>query len=342
MGAGKNWTAEEYEYLKENWGYKSIPAIARHLDRSKSAIKIKAVRLNLGAALDNGDWITWNQFLKAVTGRGSSDGYKMKSWVENRDFPIHEKRVDECKFKVVYISEFWKWAEKNRSFIDFSKMEPLILGKEPDWAAEQRKKDFYTFALQRKVPWTQEEDDRLKILLSRQKYGYAELSEMLKRSEGAIQRRCLDLGIKSRPVKADTHGLTAAWTAEMYEIVANGIKDGEGYFFIAQKIGKSEKAVRGKVYSVYFTENLDKVREMIGSGRWGSGAPEPTLRQAKNLSQYRSTYLKEIAALIGCLQYRKNQLGYGEYWQKDMCMNWDDTARKKKAQRHWARVNKTA
>lgn len=39
-------------------------------------------------------------------------------------------------FKIIYLDEFWKWAEKNRSFLDFSKMEPLALGKEPGWVNE--------------------------------------------------------------------------------------------------------------------------------------------------------------------------------------------------------------
>lgn len=109
----------------------------------------------------------------------------MESWVRRRGFPIHTKRVDKCVWRVVYLDEFWKWAEQHRSFIDFSKLEPLALGKEPDWVPEQRKKDFQAFALQRKDPWTPDEDSRLKMLLKQHKYGYVELSEILRRSEGA-------------------------------------------------------------------------------------------------------------------------------------------------------------
>lgn len=385
MGLGRTWTKEEYEYLEEHWGNVSIPTIAQNLKRSVNAVKIKAQKKHLGSVLESGDYITLNQLIKAVTGLGQSYTYHLTSWVEKRGLPIHNRKVDKCKFRVVYLDEFWEWAEKNRSFIDFSKMEPLILGEEPAWVAEQRKKDFEAFALQRKDAWTSAEDSRLKLLLKEQKYGYAELSEMLKRSAGAIQRRCIDLKIKDRPVRADNHGNTVQWTEEMYEVVANGICNGDSYNSIARKIGKSEKAVRGKVYTVYLTESADKIRKMINGGKWGDGAPVPTVRQARTLSQYRAACNKQISSLLSVLRYRMNELGYGTYWQRNMCMNWDDykgckagcencdecaefarikvqycarcgtdfyervqnrfcskcrTARKKKAQKHWAMVNK--
>lgn len=324
MGLGRVWTKEEYEYLEEHWGNVSIPTIAQKLNRSVNAVKIKAQKKHLGSVLESGDYITLNQLIKAVTGLGQSYTYHLTSWVEKRGLPVHNRKVDKCKFRVVYLNEFWEWAEKNRSFIDFSKMEPLILGEEPAWVAEQRKKDFEASALQRKDAWTSAEDSRLKFLLKQQKYGYAELSEMLKRSAGAIQRRCTDLKIKDRPVRADNHGNTAQWTDEMCEIVAKGICSGDSYNAIARKIGKSEKAVRGKVYTVYLTESADKIRKMINGGKWGDGAPEPTVRQAKTLSQHRAACNKEISSLLGVLRYRMNELGYGTYWQRNMCMNWDD------------------
>lgn len=320
----KPWTKEECEYLDENWGVISIPSIAQNLHRSVTAVKIKASKKHLGPVLENGDYISLNQLIVAVTGLKQSNTYHMTSWVEKRGLPVHKKKVNQCTFRVVYIEEFWEWAEKNRSFLDFSKMEPLILGKEPAWVAEQRKKDFESFALQRKDAWTSAEDERLSFLLKQQKYGYAELSEMLKRSTGAIQRRCNDLNLKDRPIKADTHGSKALWTDEMYDILVTGICNGDSYNSIARTIGKSEKAIRGKVYTVYLTENADKIRKMINGGKWGDGAPTPTVKQAKNLSQYKAEVKQEISALVNTLKYRMNKLGYGSYWQREMCMNWDD------------------
>lgn len=183
--------------------------------------------------------------------------------IKGSGLPIHTKKVINHRFQVVYIDEFWEWAERNRSFIDFSKIEPLILGEEPEWVKEQRKNDFAAYRRPHNDPWTAAEDERLKALLERQKYTWAEISEILRRTEGAVQRRCITLGIKDRPVKADNHGESARWYDWMYAAVKEGIKNGECYAAIAKRIGKSEKAVRGKVYTMYRTENADKVREMI-------------------------------------------------------------------------------
>lgn len=261
----KRWSAEEYEYLKEQWGNVSIPTISKRLGRSIEAVKLKARRLKLGPFLNNGTYITLNQLAQAVTGNRNYS-YKMISWVEKRGLPVHKKKTENCNFLIVYIDEFWKWAERNRSFIDFSKMEPLILGKEPEWVEEQRRKDFKAGSLNRKKVWTQSEDKRLRELLKQQKYTWSELSEILCRTNGAIQRRCTDLGIKDRPVKADNHGENARWTDSMNEAVVNGILSGDSYAVIGKKIGKSEKAVRGKAYQKYHTENADKIREIIIRG----------------------------------------------------------------------------
>lgn len=179
----RKWTKEDVEYLTEKWGNVSIPSIAKKLNRSVNAVKIKAGRLNLGPMLENGVYVTLNQLAIALTGKNLSP-YCKKSWIENRGMPVHNKKVIKNTFKIVYLDEFWKWAEKNRSFLDFSKMEPLALGKEPGWVNEQRKKDYKSNALQRKDQWTPYEDDKLRYLLKQQKYGYAEVADILHRSEG--------------------------------------------------------------------------------------------------------------------------------------------------------------
>ena len=321
----RRWTKEEEDYLEDRWGTVSIPAIAQKLGRTVSAVKIRAGRLGLGAVLMCGEYVTFHQLVVAL-GCTGGDGYKITSWIKNRGFPIHRKKVDQCSFKVVYLHEFWEWAEKNRSFLDFSKMEPLALGKEPPWVAQQRRHDHEAYAVQRKDPWTAAEDQQLLMLLGQHKYGYAELSQMLRRSAGAIQRRCKDLGTQLRPVKADNHGPTAAWTEEDYRILENGIKEGASYTVIGNRIGKSEKAVRGKVYFAYLTEDADKVRAYMGGGQWGDGAPIPTVRQGYHLSRTRTQTRNDVQRLCDALLYRALQMkktDYDHYFQRAFCARWN-------------------
>lgn len=311
------WTKDEEAYLSDNWGHIPLPNLCKQLKRSKKAILVRVQRLGLPPFLESGEYITLNQLITAVTGSMKSYSYKIKSWVENRGLPVHNKRNNQCTWRVIYIDEFWKWAEKNRSFIDFSKMEPLILGKEPEWVEAQRRQDSISNANYRKDPWTPQEDARLKDYLKQFKYGYAELSKMLGRSAGAIQRRICDLGLKERPLKADNH---ASWEEKHFQILADMIRAGYSYGAIGEALGKSEKAIRGRVFDFYRTENADKVRTMLGNGPWGTGKPELTVFDTRR----RAPVKQDLTRFVELLLIRRNQLGYEPYWQRFMCMNWDD------------------
>lgn len=310
------WTPEQEEYLQEHWGQISISAIAKKLGRSVVAIKGRASKLGLGRVLLAGDYITLSQLICAVTGSQKTYSYKPESWVKKRGLPVHTKCVNNNRFRVVYLDEFWAWAEQNRSFLDFSKMEPLILGKEPDWVVQQRRIDAMSGANQRKDPWTPFEDQRLRYLLKQHKFTWAEMARDIGRSEGAIQRRCNDLGIKDRPVRESP----TPWTGEQLQTMANMIRQGCSYSMIGYACGgRSEKSVRGVVFQKYHTENADKVRAMLGDGSWGTGAPEPTVKSEK----HKETVRKPMARLCGLLLAIRNSMDFGEYWQKDMCQHWD-------------------
>lgn len=314
-----SWTPQEEDYLRENWGRIAIPTIAKKLGRTSGAVQNRARKLGLGSALQSGDYITFNQLMLHITGGAQSYTYQLESWVKKRGMPVHRRRIDHSRFLVVYLDEFWAWAEQHRSFIDFSKMEPLILGKEPAWVARQRQLDSAAHPLQRKDPWTPLEDQRLAYLLKQHKYNWAEISQELRRSVGAIQHRCVDLGLKERPVRESPHN---PWSDEDLQRLADMIRQGYGYAMIGQACGgRSEKAVRGIVFTKYRTEDADKVRAMLGDGPWGTGAPEPTVQSDKHKQRVK----KPIARLCELLLIRRNSMDFGEYWQKDMCQHWSDT-----------------
>lgn len=72
---------------------------------------MRASRLHLGPLLMGGDYVTLNQLVTTFN-RAGSYSYKMISWVENRGLPVHNKRVQQNTFRVVYLKEFWTWAVK--------------------------------------------------------------------------------------------------------------------------------------------------------------------------------------------------------------------------------------
>jgi hypothetical protein len=146
---------------------------------------------------------------------------------------------------------------------------------------------------------------------------------MLRRTEGAIQRRLCDLGVKDRPIKADNH---IRWTQDELIQLGDLIKSGYGYEMISEELGKSSKACRGRVYAMYLTENLDKAREIMGDGDFGDNRPERKIKQWNVMDTEERIEAKEnLTALASILQYRfkqqVNETEWGEFFQKDMCEN---------------------
>ena len=260
MAGSPNWTIEEEMYLCEHWGHTSIRGISEHLNRSEGAIILRAQRLKLGAFLDAGDYITVNQLFKAL-GAGRGDSYKLISWVKNRGLPIKKKKVRNCHFRIIKISDFWKWAHDNMDILDFTKMELYALGDEPEWVAEKRKTDSLRNRTRSLAKWSAVEDQRLEYLLNRKAYTTDQIAEELRRSEGAVVRRISTLKLKTKPLRNSPH---TNWTTQELALLRQLISDGHNYQSISREIPRhSEKAIRGKVYLTFCTENLDKVRRII-------------------------------------------------------------------------------
>ena len=190
----RRWTEDELFYLSESWGHVSVPRIAENLGRTENAVIIKANRLNFRDFLSCGDYISFNQLVLAVLGR-VSNSYQRISWFLNRGFPVRMKKVRNSSFKIVYLEEFWKWAEENRSFVDFSRFEEGLLGEEPPWVKQQRKFDIETKFLATARLWTETDDQRLLSWLEKGIYTAGELSRILARSCGAIRKRIIYLNL---------------------------------------------------------------------------------------------------------------------------------------------------
>lgn len=213
------WSEEEKQYLEENWGKYSIPNIANKLGRTVNGVKLKAYKMGLGNFLEAGDYITLHQFIVAI-GKRSNDSC-LVARLTREGFPIHYKKIISKSVKVVYLKEFWKWVENNQTKLDFTNFKEGTFGVEPSWAKTKRKNDIKKSQINQS-PWTKDEDDRLKYYLNQYKYSYMDLSKMLNRTCGAVQRRILDLGIKARPIKVDNH---TRWTEEEFNILTVLIKE---------------------------------------------------------------------------------------------------------------------
>lgn len=247
-----NYSSEESQYIEDNWGTISIKTIAKNLNRSAAGIINKKGRLGLGSFLENGEYITVNQFFKAI-GRNGGWTYTIKQMMD-KGFPVKKKRVLANSFKVIYLNDFWKWAKEYRMHINFNKFKENVLGEEPSWVKDQRKADI-EFARYKVTPWTSGEDSQLESLLKLYKYTYPQLSKAIRRTEGAIKRRCVDLNIKERPLRESPHGI---WTSEQVAIVIKMYQMGYRGVVIRDYVNKSEQAVNGKIERLIINNSLSK------------------------------------------------------------------------------------
>ena len=253
MGSSRRWTDEEYEYLRETWGIKPVPSIAKHLGRSVNAIHIKVARLGLGPYTEAGTMISLYSLLRDL---GKTAGYNyLKTKLESDGLPIKYKRVNECRVAMVNIDAFWKWAETHKTYFDLSQLEKNALGAEPDWVADARKAAYRSRTI--RTPWTKDEDSRLRDLLCRYKYTYNDLRELLGRSEGAIKRRITTLGIKERPLRHEVK----KWSDKEVDMLIKMHDDGYGFDAIGKVLGRSGLAVRGKFEVMRHEEYNRKVAE---------------------------------------------------------------------------------
>lgn len=247
----RTWSNQEIEYLMDSWGSVSMETIAKNVGKTKDAVQQKANDLELGPFLEAGEYVSLNQLFIAL--RGPNQGsYTVNQWLD-KGLPVRKRKVKNCSFKVVYLLEFWDWAEMNSTLIDFSRLEKNILGAEPRWLDEQRRADqenrFY-----KRSPWTRAEDHTLKSLLNEYRFTYREISLKLRRTEGAVKRRMMDLGIKARPLKMSNHN---PWTDPEVEVLKNLYFTGHTHNTMANYIDRSAQACSGKI------ERLIKDGELV-------------------------------------------------------------------------------
>jgi hypothetical protein len=245
---GREWSEREELYVEEKLGVISIEDIAKKLGRSFNSVREKVVKMGLGDATLSFDGITINQLANAF----NVSYCIVLNWVTQYGMPAYKKIfVKEMEVWVIGYEEFWKWAEKNKQTINFSRLEPFRLGPEPEWVKVKRDADKLNFEKKLKVAWSKEDINTLLGMVNSQKYTYPEIAERLKRSEAAIKRKLYDLGAKN-PKQTKKR----LWTPEQEQLIISMYNQGYGLNTIAQKVGKSALAVRGKFERLgYFFRN---------------------------------------------------------------------------------------
>lgn len=139
QGDKRIWTKEEEELLMDLWGTTSIEKIADKLNRTVSSIKNKAFDIGLGSALNNNyDGLRIQEISEIFNiSRNIIDGYWLPLGLKFKTRKLSEK----SSYKYVEIKDLFEFLEVNQNIWDSRNLEPGILGKEPNWLLEKRKRD---------------------------------------------------------------------------------------------------------------------------------------------------------------------------------------------------------
>lgn len=256
----RKWTVEELEYLEDHWGTLSAEAIGKKLGRTKLGIQTKAQRLNLGAFTLAGDYITLYALIPAIYGENARMcGHTTKLWIE-KGLNVKRKKVINTYVKCVKISDFWEFAEKNQSLLDFSNFEENNIGLEPEWVKNKRKADIEERRLLINTPWTDAEDEKLKRMLAADKT-LLDAQKELRRTAAAIIFRAKEKGFEGKFRREQSR-----WTEEEMQMIKSMILRSYGYAVISHRINRSEKSIRGAVAKMTGTEHIDRARERLKNG----------------------------------------------------------------------------
>lgn len=248
MGSNKKWSKEEIEYLEESWGKETIKHIAKTLNRTESAVNLKAQRLKLGGLMAAGELLSICQLIKAL-GLFSSYSQTKKKFIDN-GLPVTTKKIGNRKVVKVDLNKFWKWAEKNRQILNFAKFEKNSLGEEPSWVKEKRIADKSNPSKNdHNRLWSKSDDNLLISKTKAYRYTYKELAVEFNRTEAAIKRRLRDLGVPYRPIPLQNH---IKWTEGENELLVDLHRRGYDSYAIARKLNKSHLSIsdRVKIYAI--------------------------------------------------------------------------------------------
>lgn len=230
------WSKEEIEYLETNVGTKKISTMAKELNKSECAVAIKLKKIGAGQTRFATGRLTASELANAFN---VDRHVVVDNWIRAKGLKAFMKATREKrKFWQIDIDEFWNWAEENKDNINFSKLEPYVLGKEPDWVAEQRKIDFKQIPRHDHRLWTPEQDKQL-IAYRDAGYTLKEIADLMGKSKAAVNKRRVRL-------QAARKKICIPWKESEVKLLISMREKGSWDKEIAWEIGRETEHVTWK------------------------------------------------------------------------------------------------
>lgn len=172
------WSETELEYLRENWGIKTVPIMSKYLERSERAIIRMASKLKLGGRKIN---YSVNEVGELLGIRAKT----VKAWGE-KGLKITRAKTD-AKIYSIKVSDLEEFLKTYKGYWDSRKMKYSLWINEPDWFKEKKKQD-QNMPKKHYRKWNDLQDKKL-VELFFKGIEPKEIGEMLGRSEATIKQR---------------------------------------------------------------------------------------------------------------------------------------------------------
>ena len=172
----REWTDREVKYLNNRYLKQSVETTAKKLNRSIPSVKGKARKLGLNNYY--GEKISAKTLAKCF----HLDIRVVIRWIDKFDLPCKKVELDNQTRYSIDPVEFWKWAEKHKDTINWSKYELKSLVPEPEWVNEIVSN--YT-TVRHGQKFTPDELARIKFLICRGKT-YSDIAREMQRSYYSI------------------------------------------------------------------------------------------------------------------------------------------------------------
>lgn len=248
---GRKWTPEEENILKDLWGVKTIDYIAKKLKRTVFSLKVKAVRLGLGPMIRNNyELITISDIADLLN---VSRDRITSTWVKLGLKVKQTKLTQTMAYYTVTWEDLMEFLEANQSEWDSRYLEKNMLGLEPEWLEQKRKRDKEENPVWYRK-WTEDEIQLAKSLFLEGK-NYEEIANIIERSESAVASILRKQGY--------SYMLPQFWKGKELKFLKENYQDME-YQKIAEELGRTTKSVTAKAEEMGYQKRLIKNKQKGG------------------------------------------------------------------------------
>lgn len=230
----KKWKKEDEMQLEEKWGTKAIEKLAKELGRTVGALRTKAWSMKLGGQLEADGNIMKISDIEKYIGISRS---RIETLEKNGLICLKKKKITKSKkTKCIETKDLLEFLKNNQDIWDSRRLTDQIFVVEPDWLKEKIERDRKNPPIQKKR-WTETERNLARTLLLAG-HDYEQIGNRLERTKGSVRRELINMLLSYR--------IARFWKGNEIKIIQEMYSHKTAQE-IGEIIGRSEKAVRGKI-----------------------------------------------------------------------------------------------